>query len=711
MSNLTHLHVHTSYSFLDGMCKPHELIARAKELGMSSIAITDHNHIGGSYDFQKECKNQGIKPILGLEAYWTEDMTELSKPSEERNLDSYKKALEAAEITLTEYDVITKKTKNSKIKVTEVKEKCKPYAYDTHQYHIIFLAMNQTGWNNLIKLQSEAAVNCTFNGRFLCDNKLIEKYNEGLICTTACVANRIARYINRDKNEAAAKQLLLSWFNIFKDRFYLEIQPLNLKDQINVNKFYLKMSEEYNISIIATNDIHYIYKEDHDDHDTLLCIGTGKKKSDYDRMKYTNDFWLRSYDEMLKAFQLQYEFNYEELPENYLDRVKEALENTNKVADRIEENIKIGSDVPLIPKVKLKEGQNAPDYLTIQCFKNLYKLAETDEYVKEHLREYEKRLDTELDVIIPKGFADYFLVVQEYVEWCRNHKIPLGCGRGSAAGSLALYLLGITKIADPLKYHLLFERFLSKDRTALPDVDLDFDYYKRDDVIHHLEDYYKPDHVAHIGTYTIMGVKSGLKDVGRVLEVPFETMNNISKELDEILDKPQPKFKDYDELKDSSNDNDKEAWKRFHKLEEDNSQIFRLARKFEGLRRNFGVHASGILAMPIPITDMVPLRIADGVRVCLYTGPELEDINLVKLDILGLRSLSVIDDCLKHLEKPIEYEKFMDQINLNDSNVYATLRAKKTDAVFQLESDMFKGMIDDIQPDKFNDIVAITALG
>ena len=307
MSNLTHLHVHTSYSFLDGMCKPHELIARVKELGMSAIAITDHNHIGGSYDFQKECKNQGIKPILGLEAYWTEDMTELSKPSEERNLDSYKKALEAAAITLTEYDVITKKSKNSKVKVTEVKEKCKPYAYDTHQYHIIFLAMNQTGWNNLIKLQSEAAVNCTFNGRFLCDNKLIEKYNEGLICTTACVANRIARYINRDKNEAAAKQLLLSWFNIFKDRFYLEIQPLNLKDQINVNKFYLKMSEEYNIPIIATNDVHYIYKEDHDDHDTLLCIGTGKKKSDYNRMKYTNDFWLRSYDEMLKAFQLQYE--------------------------------------------------------------------------------------------------------------------------------------------------------------------------------------------------------------------------------------------------------------------------------------------------------------------------------------------------------------------------------------------------------------------
>ena len=469
--NFTHLHVHTSYSFLDGQCKHPELIARAKELGMNAIAITDHNHLGGTYSFQQECKKQGIKPILGYEVYWTEDRHILAKSSDERNILAAQKALSAKVINQEEYDAITTKgsKKSSKIKVSDIREKIKPYAYDTKQYHLILIAMDQEGWNNIIKLQSESAVDCTFNGRFLCDNELLERYSEGILCTTACIANRIARYINRDNDYAAAENLLIAWNNIFKGRFFLEIQPLNHIDQVRVNKFYTEMSKKYFIPLVATNDVHYIYKEDHDDHDTLLCIGTGKKKSDYDRMKYTNDFWLRSYDEMLKAFQLQYEFNYEELPENYLDRVKEALENTNKVADRIEENIKIGSDVPLIPKVKLKEGQNAPDYLTIQCFKNLYKLAETDEYVKEHLREYEKRLDTELDVIIPKGFADYFLVVQEYVEWCRHNHIIVGPGRGSAAGSLALYLLGITKIADPLKYHLLFERFLSKDRTALPD--------------------------------------------------------------------------------------------------------------------------------------------------------------------------------------------------------------------------------------------------
>lgn len=705
MKDYVHLHVHTSYSFLDGECKPNELIARAKELGMKAIAITDHNHLGGTLEFQKECKSQGLKPILGLEAYYTEDMDMLSKSAEERNKIAADKALKAEAITEDEYNLLIKKEKNSKIKVSDVRDKIKPFNYDTKQYHIIFIAMNQTGWKNLIKLQSEAAVRCTFNGRFLGDNDLIKKYSEGIICTTACIANRIARYVNNNL-EDKAEELLKVWHSIFKDRFYLEIQPLAVNDQVRVNAFYIKMGAKYNIPLITTNDVHYIYKEDHDDHDTLLCIGTGTKKTDYNRLRYSNDYWLRTREEMLEAFKFQYINSYDILPTNYLEIVEQAMDNTVALAERVEEDIKIGSPTPLIPQVKLPEGETAESHLMMECYKNLYKLAKKDEYVRDNLDVYEKRLKDEIDVINPKGFASYMLVVQEYVRWANTHGCPTGPGRGSAAGSLALYLLGITKNIDPIKYHLLFSRFLTMDRTEMPDVDIDFLYAGRDSVIHHLEDLYGYQNVAHIGTYTQISVKSGIKDVCRVLSIPFEDANNISKELDKILDIPQPKFKDFDELKET----DENAWKAFNKLEEENKEIFRLARKFEGLKRNFGVHASGMLAMPIPITDMVPLRVADGVRVSLYTGPEVEQCGLVKLDILGLKSLDIIKDTLWHIDHSLKFEDLYDMANIEDQNIYDMICNKKTDAVFQLESDLFKGVIGNIQPRSLNDVAAITAL-
>ncbi len=707
--NFTHLHLHTSYSVLDGMCKLEELIPRAKELGMSSLAITDHNHLGGTYQFQLKCQEYGIKPILGYEAYYTDDTSILSLPSEERNKMAADKALKAEVITNEEYKALFSKGTTKNIKKVDVKKKIEPYAYSTKQYHIIFIAMNQTGWHNIIKLQSESAEKCTFNGRFLCDNDLIRKYNEGIICTTACIANRIARFVKTDQTDKA-EELLKEWHDIFQDRFYLEMQPLAMEEQVKVNAFYIKMAAKYNLPLIATNDVHYIYKEDHDDHDTLLCIGTGKFKSDYNRMKYTNDFWLRSYDEMIEAFTAQKSFFKDLLPDNYMDYAVEALENTNRIADRVDKDIKIGSDKPLIPQVKLPKGHTPEQVLTLRCYQNLYKLASENNWTEEKLDKYEKRLAYELSIINPKGFASYFLVIDEYTTWANEHGCQTGPGRGSAAGSLALFLLGVTKVIDPLEYDLLFERFLTKDRTAMPDVDLDFDYYKRDSVIHHLEDYYGQDHVAHIGTYNIMGVKSGIKDVGRVLEIPFDTMNNISKQLDEILDAPQPKFKDFDALKDSDNKNEVEAWKKFNQLEEDNKEIFRLARKFEGLHRNFGVHASGILAMPIPVNDMYPSRIADGVRVCLYTGPEIEETGSIKCDILGLKTVSVINNTLEHINKDFTWNELYKKVNVDDPKVFEMLREKKTDAVFQLESDMFKGAMTDIKPDCLNDIIAITAI-
>lgn len=709
-ANFTHLHVHTAYSFLDGLCKLDELIDRAKELGMTAIAITDHNHIGGTLEFQKLCKAKGIKPILGCEAYYTTDTSILSLPAEERTKLGAKTALEKNLISEDEFEFLVNGKKGTKTTKKAIKEKIAPYVYSNKSNHIIFLAMNQVGWENLIKITSRGAEKCTFNGRFHCDNNILKKYNEGVICTSACVANKLAKLVNAGK-EDEAENLLKEWIDIFQDRFYLEIQPLSMEEQVNANSFYIKMAQKYDIKIIATNDVHYILESDHDDHDTLLCIGTGTKKTDTNRLKYTNDFWLRTREEMIEAFHRQYEKFKSKLPDNYLDIASQALDNTNRIADRIDENIKIGSDKPLIPQVKLPKGKTPESVLQIRCWQQLYALAEKDPYVKDNFDIYKKRLYYELKIIIPKGFASYLLVVDEYVQWANEYANGTGPGRGSAAGSLCLYLLGVTRNIDPIKYKLLFERFLTADRTALPDIDIDFDYFGRDKVIHHLEDYYGKEKVAHIGTYSEMGVKSGLKDVGRALGIPFDTMNAISKTIDTVMDKPQPKFKDYDALKNSDNPNERESWKIFDKLEQENKELFRLARKFEGLKRNFGVHASGVLAMPIAVEDLMPTRVADGVKVCLFTGPEVEELNCVKCDILGLKTISVINKTLQSIDEKMTLEDLYAKVDVNDKNIFDMLCNQKTEAVFQLESDMFKGMIGNIKPDSLSDIIAITSLG
>lgn len=710
--NLVHLHVHTGYSFLDGMCKIEELTAKAKEYGMKALAITDHNHLGGTYEFQKQCKKAKIKPILGYEGYYSENTDIINQKPEERKKDACQKALEKGKITQEEYGVYIEGKKKSGVTKKSIEEKIKDYLPDLRQYHVIFLAMNQTGWKNLIKLQSESAINCTYNERFTCNDELIEKYNEGIICSTACIASRIARYINKENSEEKAEAFIQKWHKIFNDRLYLEMQPLYHPDQIRVNAFYIKMSEKYNIPLIITNDVHYISKEDHDAHDTLLCIGTGQKKSydGPDRMRYSNEFWFRDYNEMIEALEKQYQLDRTTeklLPENYIEICKTALQETINLSERIEDNINIESKIPLIPKVKLPKGTTPEKVLTERCFISLFELAKKDPYVKEHMQEYRERLWKELDVINSKGFASYMLVVDEYVTWANKNGCVTGPGRGSAAGSLALFLIGVTKNTDPMKYHLLFERFLTKDRTALPDIDCDFDYYHRDDVIRHLEDYYGKECVAHIGTYTMSGVKSGIKDVCRVLEISFAESNEISKKLDEILDTPQPKFKDYDNLKNEENQGDLEKWKKFNELETKYSEIFKLARKFEGLKRNFGVHASGILVMPMPVTDMMPIRIADGVSVCLYTGPEVEELNCVKCDILGLKTISVI---VKTIDKiGIDINELYKRIKTDDPGIFKMLSEGKSEAVFQLESDLFKSALKMIKPTDINNIVAITA--
>lgn len=715
-TNYVHLHVHTIYSFLDGFCFPKTLIKRAKELGMKSIAVTDHNHIGASYEMQQEAKKEGLQLILGVETYWTEDINELMRPVEERNKIAAQKAFEAEAITEEELNAVLH---NKKIKgIKKIKDTISKYSYDMHGYHLIILAMNQTGWNNLVKLQSEAAVRATYSGRFYVDNSLLEKYNEGLIITTACIASKPSRLIMQKKIDAAEK-VVLEWKRIFGDRLYLEIQPLADIRQMVTNGMYLHWVEKHNIQLVSTNDVHYVYKKDHEDHDVLLCIGTNKKVTDTDRLKYVNNFWLRSRKEMEEAFLEQHKLMMksnifsEDKAEKVWKLYLQAMDNTIKIAERCNHEIKLGSEVPLLPKIDLGHKLGNKPYLRLLAYQNLYKYAKEENMSEETLSKYEKRLQHELDVVFKRDFEDYMLVVREYATWANSHNVITGPGRGSACGSLLLFLIGITKNIDPIKYNLLFERFLTVDRKGMPDIDLDFLNAGRGKVIEHLEDIYGKDCVCHVGTYSQEGVKSGLKDVARVLDVPFAEINKVTKQLDSITNvPPQPTFKDYDQLKDGSEE-DKKQYEAFHVLEKNNEKIFRIARHIEGCKRNFGVHASAVLAMPERVSNYFPVRYdkKSGCIVTLYPGTVIEELGGVKDDILGLKSIDIIVETLKNIDPKLTMNDLYSMVDIKDEKIYKMLSNKQSDCVFQLESDMFKQLLSMIQPESLADIAAITSLG
>ena len=706
--NFTHLHVHTKLSFLDGANDIKDCIQRIKELGMNSIAITDHNHIGGWYDFKNECENNNIKPIFGCEMYQTFDTDILSLTADERRIYAMEKAV-ANGIT------IPTKINGKKTTKKQIDEIIKDYIYNTKQFHLVLLAMNQTGFNNLIALQSEAADKCTYNGRYCCDFKMLKKYNEGLICLSACLGGLIPNHIIKGKLDKA-EEFVLQYKEIFGDRFYLEIQPLNENEQIMANSELIRFAEKHDIELVATNDVHYTREEDWDDHDTLLCVGIGKYKDDKERMKYAKEFWIRSREEMVQAFKRHGNIYREGL-------IEEALNNTNLIADRIEDNLKLGSDHPLFPKVFIPKGLTAEQYLTLKSYQGLYK------YKAKHpeidIVKYEKRMYEELDVINSKGFAPYMLKIIENIEFCEKEDIPVGPGRGSAAGSLCLFANGGTKVVDPIKYDLLFFRFLTKDRVDPPDVDSDFSYYGRDRVIKHLEEVHGQDAVCHIGTYTEMGVKSGLKDFGRVLKVDFSTMNAISKKIDEITEEaPSFKFKDFDKFKVDAEEALKEGdiithdkliakWNEFKKLEQQYPELFRLARKFEGTPRNMGVHASGILVMPCPINKYFPTRTVNGIRIALFTGPQLESLGAIKLDILGLKTLDVLDKTIKAIDPKMTVNDLYEIIehHLDNNEMFSMVQNKETEGLFQIESNLFKGLVSDIVPTNEHDICAISAIG
>lgn len=687
----THIHVHTEYSLLDGMGSPKEKAEKAKELGMKAIAITDHNHLGGCLEFKQACKSNGIKPLLGVELYWTWNRNIITLPLTERDKMAKAKAL-------ADGVDIPKKTKKS-----EIVDLLAPYQYDTTDYHILLIAKNQIGWRNLVRLQSEASTEGTFNGRYHCDNELLRKYSEGIICTTACISSVYAHHLRIDKDEVAYEQFeeLVDIFG--KDNVFVEIQGSAWKEQYKVNKKLIKMANDFEVKLIATNDSHYTNKDDNLDHDVLLCVGTGAKVNSTKRMKYAHEYWLRDYDEMIEAFKRNDD------SEEYMSIVEQALENTNYLADMVDDNISLGSDIPLFTKTTLPAPFKSNEkYLTARCWKQLYKyLAKHPEFDR---LEYEARLNWELHVINTKGYAPYMLTVEEFITWANSHGCPTGPGRGSAAGSLVLFLLEITKVLDPIQNGLLFSRFLTMDRTALPDVDVDFCFYGRQSVIEHMEDKYGQECVAHIGTYTEFGVKNGIKDIARALNIDFKVSNTINKKISEITDDaPGISFKTLDGLAET----DPEKYKIFKQLEDDNKELFRLARRFEGSKRNLGVHASGLLVTPCPVNDIFPTRLdaETGIKVTLYTGPQVEECNGVKYDFLGLKTVSVINQTLKAIDESLEWKDLYQAVSFDDEGVFEMICNRETDSVFQIESDLFKSIIKDMQPTHLNDIVVLTALG
>ena len=687
LNNFVHTHVHTDASLLDGLSKVKDLVAKAKSLNMKAVAITDHGSLGNTLSFWSECNKQGIKPLLGNELYYTHDTNILSLPLKERDEIAIKKAEEnGVEIP-------------KKAKKKDIAELLEPYTYDTKGYHILFIAMNQTGWVNLMKLSGEASDKCTYNGRPHCDMNMIRKYNEGLICTTACLGSYLDQCIINNKMDKA-RQHLIELRDIFGDRLFLEIQPFNEEEQIKANIELMKLSEEFNIKLITGTDSHYVNKEDHYIHDILLCIGTGAKLSDEVRFRFKNEFWFMSYEEVVEQYEKQMALD-NSLSAHYMNKIYESLNNTGVLADMVED-IKLKSDKPIMPIIEVPEGFTDNTYLRHQCWTNLYKYL-TKNNLWDKRRIYEERLKHELNVICTKGYASYFLIVQDFIEWGNNNGCPFGPGRGSAAGSLVAFLLGIVKGTDPIEYDLLFFRFLTMDRKALPDIDSDVSRLDRQKVIDYMEHKYGLENTCQVGTWTMVGVKNGLKDVARVLDLPFAEANELTKNFDDGIT-----WKDIDAM-------EGEEKKAIDLLEEKYSEIFRVARALEGVKRNCGVHAGGFIATPMEVNTFVPTRTSKGRKVSMWDKNEVEDAGLCKIDLLGLATTSMINLCVQFIEKTTGVKITLDDLYSNkelrdDPAVLEMISREQTESVFQFESNLFKSIIKQMKPSSFEDAIALTSI-
>lgn len=628
MASFAHLHVHTEFSLLDGASRIKNLVTAVKELGMDSVAITDHGVMYGTIDFYKECLKQGVKPIIGCEVYLA--------PGSRK---------ERQEINGVKY------------------------------YHLILLAENQTGYRNLVQLVSLANIEGMYYKPRV-DKELLKKYHEGIICLSACVAGEIPRALIQG-NKAKAESLVQEYLNIFgKDNFFLEIQNHGLAEERISNAGLVELAQKYNIGLVATNDCHYVSRADSEFHDILLCIQMGKTIDDPARMRFnSDDYYVKSPAEMAELFK--------DYPE--------AIANTEKIAARCQVDFEFGHiQLPYYPIPSQYADDEA--YLRALCEQAL-----PNRYPKRS-EAVIKRLDYELSIIHRMGYDSYFLIVWDFINYSRQHGIGVGPGRGSAAGSIVAYLLGITNL-DPLKYELLFERFLNPDRVTMPDIDIDFDYIQRSKVIDYVKERYGYDHVAQIVTFGTMAAKGAVRDVGRVLNMPYSQVADIAKlipnELKITLDKALKESADLRKLYDS---------------DADVKKLIDLARKIEGLPRHSSTHAAGVVIARNPLTDYLPVAVSEGTLVTEFDKDHVEELGLLKMDFLGLRTLTVINDTIANIKKNRQEVIDINAIPLADELTADMLCAGKTGAVFQMESSGMTNLVKDLAPRNFADLIPTVAL-
>ncbi len=621
----THLHVHTEYSLLDGASKIPELVAYAKELGMDSLAITDHGVMYGAVEFYQECTKAGIKPILGCEVYLA------SGSHLEKN--------------------------------------------NRGMYHLILLAENDIGYHNLMKIVSIGQLE-GFYYKPRVDKDVLRTYHEGIICLSACIAGELPVLILQDNLEGA-RRCIAEYIDIFgRDNYFLEIQDHDMEEEHKVSAALKQLAQEFGLGLVATNDLHYVQRKDAAAQDILLCIQTTRNVDDPDRMRFPNDsFYLKSYEEMAQLF----------------GDCPEALENTNKIADRCNITMEFGH--LLLPEFPVPDGYDAVSYLRHLCEEAL---PARYDVVDERVR---KRLDFELDIINTMGYACYFLIVWDFINYCREHDIPVGPGRGSAAGSIVAYLLRITNI-EPLRYNLLFERFLNPERVSMPDIDTDFCYVKRNQVLDYVVLRYGQERVAQIITFGTLQARAAVRDVGKALGMSYGAVDEIAKliprELGITLKKALQQSNDFRQAYDTR---------------PEVKQLIDLAESVEGLPRNAGTHAAGVIIAPRDLKDYVPLQQgSEGGVITQYDKNKVEELGLLKMDFLGLRTLTVIGDCIRFIRETTGEVVDIDNIPLEDEAACAMLRRGETACVFQLESAGITKLLVELAPESFEDLIPLVAL-
>ena len=627
MSNFVHLHIHSEYSLLDGANRIKDLPIRAKELGMDAMAITDHGVMFGAIDFYKACKAAGVKPIIGCEVY------------------------------------VAPRTRHDK-----------DPELDSKYNHLILLAKDNSGYKNLAKLVSLGYTE-GFYYKPRIDKEILEKYHEGLVCCSACLAGELNQAILRNDMEEAKKVAL--WFkNVFGDDYYLEIQNNGIKEQVLVNQKLIELSRELDIPLVATNDAHYLKREDAYNHEVLLCIQTGKRMNDPDRMRFeTDELYVKSPEEMSE----------------YFKNVPEAIENTVKIADICNVEFEFGHTI--LPNYDVPEGYNTHfDYLRKLCDDGLIK-----RYGESISTEIQERANYELSVIEKMGYVDYFLIVWDYINYAKTHDIPVGPGRGSGAGSLVAYSIGITDI-DPIKYGLIFERFLNPERISMPDFDVDFCYEKRDKVIEYVCKKYGYDNVSQIITFGTMSARMVIRDVGRALDVPYSEADKLAKMIPNELHITIKKALEQNrELRELYENND------------ETKKLIDIAMALEGMPRQASTHACGIVITKEPVVNYVPLYVRDGAISTQYIMTTLEELGLLKMDFLGLRTLTVIKDTIDLVKKDKNIDVEFDK-DMNDPKVYKLWQDGNSMGIFQFESQGMTNFMKELKPDCLEDIIAGVSL-